>query len=197
MAQVRKNFDWVVKAAEGAALGTGTRMEYEVIHGLYNVMPNEPLAELMYKNLKLVGGVKYNEEERAFAEKIIPTLGKDGVNPEDAEKISPYTVSYKGRGGSTDVGDISWVVPTAGLRTATWVPGTGAHSWQAVAAGGTTIGTKGMMVAAKTLALTAIDIYQDPKICDTAKEALAGRRGKNFKYEPLLGDRKPPLDYRK
>ena len=197
MEQVRKNFDWVVKAAEGAALGSGTRMEYEVIHGLYNVMPNEPLQELMYKNLQKVGGVKYTAEEKAFAEKIIPTLGKDGVKPEDAEKISPYTVSYRGRGGSTDVGDISWVVPTAGLRTATWVPGTGAHSWQAVAAGGTSIGTKGMMVAAKTMALTAIDIYQDPSVCETARKALVERTGKNFKYEPLLGDRKPPLDYRK
>ena len=197
MAQVRDNFEWVVKAAEGAALGTGTRMEYEVIHGLYNVMPNEPLAELMYKNLNLVGGVKYNAEERAFAEKIIPTLGKENLKPEDAEKILPYTVSYTGRGGSTDVGDISWVVPTAGMRSATWVPGTGAHSWQAVAAGGTSIGTKGMMVAAKTIALTAIDIYQNPTICEEAKKALNERRGKDFKYVPLLGDRKPPLDYRK
>ena len=197
MAQVRKNFEWVVKAAEGAALGTGTRMEYEVIHGLYNVMPNEPLQEVMYKNLQLVGGVKYDAKERAFAKKIIPTLGKEGVKPEDAEIISPYTVSYKGRGGSTDVGDISWVVPTAGLRTATWVPGTGAHSWQAVAAGGTSIGTKGMMVAAKTIALTAIDIYQNPSVCKKAKDALIERTGKDFKYLPLLGDRKPPLDYRK
>ena len=197
MAQVKANFEWVVKAAEGAALGTGTRMEYEVMHGLYNVMPNEPLAELMYKNLKIVGGVKYNAEERAFAEKIIPTLGKEGLKPEDAEKILPYSVNYTGTGGSTDVGDISWVVPTAGLRTATWVPGTGAHSWQAVAAGGTSIGTKGMMVAAKTITLTAIDIYQNPKVCDTAKAALSEKRGKGFIYEPLLGDRKPPLDYRK
>lgn len=65
---------------------------------------------------------------------------------------------------STDVADVSWVVPTVGLSTATWVPGTPAHSWQAVAAGGTTIGFKGMIVAAKTLALTAIDLFESPDI---------------------------------
>jgi len=83
------------------------------------------------------------------------------------------------------------------MRAATWVPGTSAHTWQAVAAGGTSIGVKGMMVASKTLALTAIDIFQNPEVCDEAKKELMRRRGDDFKYDPLLGDREPPLDYRK
>jgi aminobenzoyl-glutamate utilization protein B len=88
------------------------------------------------------------------------------------------------------------VVPTVGLSTATWVPGTAAHSWQAVAAGGTTIGYKGMMMAAKTLTLTAIDLYATPSAIEEAWKELRTRRGETFKYEALLGDRKPALNYR-
>ena len=98
--------------------------------------------------------------------------------------------------GSTDVGDVSWLVPTAGLRISTWVPGTSAHSWQAVAAGGTTIGLKGTKLAAEILSETAIEIYLDPAIASKAKQELQRRVGADFNYVPLLGDRKPPLDYR-
>ena len=196
MKHVKSIFERVVKAAEGAALGTGTRMEYEVIHGLYNVLPNETVAQKMYANLQTIGGVTYNEEEKTFAEKIMKTYSDIQPNIKDATTIKPYFVSYKGTGGSTDVGDVSWAVPTAGLRTATWVPGTSAHTWQAVAAGGTSIGKKGMMVAAKVLALTAIDIYNQPNLADEARKELIKVRGEDFKYEALLGDRKPPLNYR-
>ncbi len=188
-------FERVVKAAEGAAIGTGTTMEYEVIHGIYNLLPNVTLAEKMYDNLKKVGGFVYNEEETAFAEKIHATLS-DPKPVSSANEIQPFKVQLRGSGGSTDVGDVSWVAPTAGLRTATWVPGTPGHSWQAVAAGGTSIGHKGMMIAAKTLTLTAIDIFKDPSLAEKAKKELNERRGDNFEYIPLLGDREPPLDYR-
>lgn len=196
MNEVRKLFERVVKAAEGAAIGTETEMKYEVIHGLYNLLPNETLAELVYKNLQTVGGVAYDAEESIFAKKIMATYDNDATL-EDAKKIKPYKVVNKGMGGSTDVGDVSWVVPTAGLGTATWVPGTSAHSWQAVAAGGMSIGKKGMMVAAKTLTLTAIDLFEQPELTATAGKELLKKRGVNFKYKALLGDRKPPLDYRK
>ena len=98
--------------------------------------------------------------------------------------------------GSTDVGDVSWVAPTAGFSTACWVPGTSAHSWQAVAAGGTSIGRKGMILAARVLAATASDLFQNPKALEDARaehqRRLAGRM-----YKSLLGDdQKPPLDYR-
>lgn len=185
----------VVKAAEGAALGTGTRVEHEIIHGNYALLPNETLSKLMYENLCLIGGIKYTPEERAFAEAISKTLGENSKPLDTAEKIQPYKLSQGN--GSTDVGDVSWAVPTAGLRTATWVPGTAAHTWQAVAVGGMSIGEKGMITAAKTMAFTAADLFMDPLHINKAREEFEQRRGPNFKYKPLIGDRKPPLDYRK
>ena len=198
MYQVKKNFEWLVEIAEAAAKGTQTKVEYEVIHGLYNILPNEVLSRVMHNNLSLVGGVTYDEDEKAFAEKIISSFEyAANVSTDLSQNIAPFRVILKGRGGSTDVGDISWTVPTAGLRTATWVPGTSAHTWQAVAAGGTSIGQKGMMVAAKTLALTAMDYFNSPELLEEAQQLLQEMRGKDYQYESLLGDREPPLDYRK
>ena len=198
MAMVRENFEKLVTIAEAAAMGTGTTMEYEVIHGIYNVLPNETLSRIMHKNLEKVGAYSYNPAEKAFAVLINETLPEAAKKDlESVEKIAPFIVRERGTGGSTDVGDVSWHTPTAGMRAATWVPGTSAHTWQAVAAGGMSIGEKGMMVAAKTISLTAIDIFNDPSVCAKAKEELLRRRGSDFKYEPLLGDREPPLDYRK
>ena len=82
------------------------------------------------------------------------------------------------------------------MGAATWVPGTPAHSWQAVAAGGTSIGNKGMLVAAKTLALTAFKLLDNTKILDQAQAEFLKKRGADFKYIPLLGERSPALDYR-
>lgn len=188
-------FEKIVNAAKGAAIGTGTTMEYELIGGTHELLPNLTLQKLMYDNLVKVGGFQYNEEEKAFAEEISKTLS----NPKDltsTNEIQPYKEVGKA-GGSTDVGDVSFTVPTAGLSTATWVPGTPAHSWQAVAAGGMSIGKKGMMVAAKTLGMTAIDILKNPKVIEKAKQELMDRRGADFKYIPMIGNRKPALDYRK
>ena len=190
-------FARVVKAAEGAALGTGTKMDYEIIHGVYEVLPNEVLCRVMQPNLELAGGVPYTPEERAFAEKIGKTLYGKPPAPEIAAMVEPFDPRPLGSGGaSTDVGDVSWNVPTVGMTAATWVPGTPAHSWQAVAAGGMTIGLKGMIVAAKTMALTAMDLFTQPETVAKAKAEFENRRGPGFKYVPLIGDRKPPLDYR-
>ncbi|WP_456423376.1 M20 family metallopeptidase [Lutibacter sp.] len=189
-------FDRIVNAAKGAALGTGTTMDYEMIGGTHELLPNLTLQELMYKNLVKVGGITYTDEEKIFADKIAKTLGFKKANLKDAKIIQPY--KSKGKPfGSTDVGDISFTVPTAGMSSATWVPGTPAHSWQAVAAGGTNIGNKGMMVAAKTISLTAIDLFLDNSIIEKAKKEFYIKRGKDFKYIPLLGDRPPALDYRR
>ena len=198
MQQVKKNFEWLVEIAEAAAQGTQTKMEYEVIHGLFNVLPNETLARVVHDNLQTVGGVHYDAKEKAYAEKIIESFEyAANVSIDLSQNISPFRVIREGKGGSTDVGDVSWAVPTAGLRTATWVPGTSAHTWQAVAAGGTSIGQKGMMVAAKTLALSAMDYFSDPELLSKAKTELIEQQGPDYKYESLLGDREPPLDYRK
>ncbi len=189
-------FDRMVKAAEGAALGTGTTMDYEMIGGTHELLPNLTLQKLMHDNLSKIGGIEYNEEEKAFADKIAKSLGQEKADLATAKNIQTYKTEAKAY-GSTDVGDVSFAVPTVGMSTATWVPGTPAHSWQAVAAGGTSIGKKGMMVAAKTLTLTAIDLFQDKVLVKKAKEEFQERRGPDFKYIPLLGERAPALDYRK
>ncbi len=196
-ADAKAVWDRIVKAAEGAALGTDTRMEYEITGGVYNLMPNEALARVMDANLRMVGGYTFTEEEKAFAMKIQETFAGKVPALESTNMIEPFQVREEGTGGSTDVGDISWVVPTAGLSAATWVPGTAAHSWQAVAAGGTSIGHKGMMVAAKTMALTAMDLFNSPEVIEKAWTELRQRQGDNFQYEALLGNRPPALNYRK
>jgi len=188
-------WDRVVKTAEGAALGTSTRMEFEIIHGNRPVLANDVVQRIMYDNLASTGGFAYSRKEQEFAESIYSTLTKPDLEISSANEIQPY--AFKRGKGSTDVGDVSWMVPTAGLRTATWVPGTSAHSWQAVAAGGMSIGMKGMMIAAKTIAGAAVDLYNDPEAIISAKQELIERRGPKFNYYSMLGDRKPPLDYRK
>ncbi|MEO0045069.1 MAG: hypothetical protein RL705_260 [Bacteroidota bacterium] len=189
-------FDRIAKAAEGAALGTGTKMDYELIGGTHELLPNTTLQKMMHANLVKVGGFQYTEVERKFGNQIIQSLGIENGSLEKAAVVQPYK-TLDPSFGSTDVGDVSFTVPTAGMGSATWVPGTPAHSWQAVAAGGTDIGNKGMMVAAKTLALTAIELFLNPAQIIKAKAELEEKRGKDFKYIPLLGDRKPALDYRK
>ena len=187
-------FDRVVKAAEGAALGTGTTMKYDIIGGTHDLLINKALAETMQANLDKVGGVNYTEEEIAFAKKIQPTM----VAPIDiatAAQVKPLTYINEGNSGSTDVGDVSYALPTVGLRAATWVPGTAAHSWQAVASGGTEIGTKGMLVASKTMAMTAIDLMSNPLLIQKATQELKTAIG-DYKYKALLGDIKPALNYR-
>ena len=191
---VEELFNRVVKAAEGAALGTDTQMSYEVMHGNYSLMPNDALQKIMHKELSELGGISYTKEENEYAKQLHGTLLDPKSKVGDQENISPYRPRHGY--GSTDVGDVSWLVPTAGARIATWVPGTPAHSWQAVAAGGTTIGLKGTKLASQVLARTAIAIYLDPSIAEDAKDELKDRVGKNFNYFPLLGNRKPPLDYR-
>ena len=189
-------FDRIIKAAEGAALGTGTTMDFEMIGGTHELLPNLTLQKLMHDNLTKIGGIEYDLKEKEFADKIAITLGQKEANLKMAKEVEPYKTEAKAY-GSTDVGDVSFTVPTVGMGSATWVPGTPAHSWQAVAAGGTSIGKKGMMVAAKTLTLTAIKLYQDQNLIKKAKQEFLERRGADFKYVPLLGDRTPALDYRK
>ncbi|HSG09470.1 MAG TPA: amidohydrolase [Longimicrobiales bacterium] len=190
---VRSIFDRLVKAAEGAAAGTGTTMEFEVMGGSYSRLPVASLQEVVYGNLKTVGGVGYDAEERHFAEAIKATLPALPALSA-ASEIQPF--EWERTYASSDAGDVSWTVPASTLSAATWVPGTGAHSWQAIAAGGTSIGAKGMMVAAKTLALSAVDLFSDPAKVAAIRAEFLERRGADFQYRPLLGDRDPPLDYR-
>ena len=182
------------QAALGAAKGTGVDVDWEIIHGNHPVLINEALAKMMDEKLHEVGGIQYDEREKAFARELYTSL----ISPQYAlgsqADIRPYEVGFGF--GSTDVGDVSMTVPTVGLRVATWVPGTSSHSWPATAARGMSIGYKGAQVAAKTMALAAIELIENPELRAAAKAEFDQRRGENFAYEALLGDRSPPLDYR-
>ncbi|MCA1749323.1 MAG: amidohydrolase [Parasphingopyxis sp.] len=181
-------------AARGAAMGTGTEVEWEVIHGNNPLLVNEPLARMMDEQLRGLGGINYTAEETAFAERLSESLG-DAARPLSvASEIQSYerSLGY----GSTDVGDVSYATPTVGVRTAAWVPGTSAHSWQSTAASGMSIGFKGAELAAKALALAAVELYTDPELREAARAAFVEERGEDYEYRSLLGDRDPPLDYR-
>ena len=193
---VMQLFERFQKAAEGAAIGTETRTDLEIIGGTYDLLLNNQLAEIMQANLVKVGGVTYSASEMEFANKIQEGLGFKADPIETAGNIKAIQINTGKTTGSTDVGDVSYAVPTVGLRAATWVPGTPAHSWQAVACGGTEIGTKGMMVAAKTMAMTLLDLLHQPEKLKKAKAEFDAARGPGFRYFPLLGDRPPALNYR-
>ena len=188
-------FDRVALVAKAAALGSATEVDIEVMHGNYPLLPNETLARLVHNNFREIGGISYNAEERRFAQKIQETLPKVRYALGSEQDIAPF--QFRQGMGSTDVGDVSWLVPTVGFTTASWVPGTPAHSWQAVAAGGMSIGHKGMMLAAKLLAKTGAQLALSPKVIQRAQVELERRQGPNFRYQALLGDRAPPLDYRR
>jgi aminobenzoyl-glutamate utilization protein B len=182
--------------AEGAATATETELEIEYLGGTHNILPNDTLARVSLRNLRELVDIQYDDVEREFARRLQDTLER----PRSLEDVTNvHDESGKTSSGSTDVGDVSWVVPTTGVDIATWVPGTPAHSWQAVAAGGTTIGRQGMLLAARTLAAVAWDLFRDPETVAAARAELDRRlEGTDYRYQPLLEAGQPaPLDYRK
>lgn len=192
---VKQLWERITKAAKGAAMGTGTQVKWEVVAGNHALMINETLAQMVDEKLRLLGGIDYTKQEQAFADTLYASLNQPSLKVGSEREIQPLVITG-GRGGSTDVGDVSMSVPTVGFSTATWVAGTSAHSWQAVAAGGMTIGFKGAHLAAKTLTLSAIELFVNEALRKAAWEEFDKDRGKDFHYEALLGDREPALDYR-
>lgn len=190
---VRDLYPRLVKCAQAGALATETKLEEIYLGGTMELLPNNRLAELELANLRELNDLKYDAEQTAFAQRIRETL----LKPPPFDSLAQVTDTSGEVGkGSTDVGDVSWVIPTAGFTTACFVPGTTSHSWQAVAAGGTSIGKQGMQLAARTLAATAWDLMTQPDILTQAK-AEHTQRLEGRKYEPLLlPGQKPPLDYR-
>jgi aminobenzoyl-glutamate utilization protein B len=168
-------------------------MEYEVISGSHDLLINKTLAEVMQTNLEKVGGVTYTTDEAKFGKQLQTTFLGNVPSLDSAAFVMP--LHFEKNQASTDVGDVSYTVPTVGLEAATWVPGTSAHSWQAVACGGKDIGMKGMMVAAKTMVYTAIDLFLNPVLITKAKVEFKTAKG-DYQYKALLGDRKPALNYR-
>ncbi|MDR0749382.1 MAG: amidohydrolase [Tannerellaceae bacterium] len=187
---------WTGQAAEGAAKGTQTAVSHEVIAGFYELLGNRRLQELVQQKLELTGGVIYDEREREFAREIVKGLNLSDTILAGVARVQPLREPSAGGGGSTDVGDVSWNVPAVSFNTAVFIPGSAGHSWQNAAAAGTTIGTKGLINAAKVFALTAIDLYSNPQIIQEARQEFEQKRGAGFQYVPLLGNRPPALDYR-
>jgi aminobenzoyl-glutamate utilization protein B len=184
----------LLKCAQAGALATETRLEVVPLGGTLELLPNNTLAQVTRKNLKALNNLEYSKEETAFALRIRETFPDKAPPLETIREV--VDTSGKTTMGSTDVGDVSWVVPTTGFYAATWVPGTPGHSWQAVACGGTTIGKKGMVLASRVLAASAVDLMTQPEIVERAKAEQKQRLSGSL-YAPLLDkDQKPTLDYR-
>ena len=193
--EVRALWSRLEDAAKGAALGTGTTVDWEIIHGNNPTRPLASLQTVMTEKLEALGGIQYTPEESAWAETLRETLGDKAPALSEAATIAPH--DFKLGYGSTDVGDVSSAVPTVGFYAASWVPGTSAHSWQAVAASGTSIGFKGAQLAAKAMTAMAMELYTNQALREQAKAEFAASLGPDYEYESLVGDRAPPLDYRK
>jgi aminobenzoyl-glutamate utilization protein B len=191
---VKSLWERLEAAARGAAEGTGTRVEWEIIHGNHPILVNETLHKMMDQEMRKLDPIDYDQNDERFAKELYASFTQPSMALGSQEEVQPYSLSLGY--GSTDVGDVSMAVPTVGANIATWVPGTAAHSWQAVAAGGTPIGFRGADFAARALSSAAVRIYPDPALREAAIAEFKQRRGDDFRYEALLGDRKPPLDYR-
>ena len=190
---VQKLYPRMLKCAQGGALATETKLETVYLGGTMELLPNNALAQVAKKNLTALNDLNLDAEELKFALRLQESF-QDRVPFDSLSKVEE--ASGKVGMGSTDVGDVSWVVPVTGFSTACWVPGTPGHSWQAVACGGTTIAKKGMKLASRTLAATAFDLFADPKLVLAAKQEHT-RRLEGKKYTSMLEkDQKPPLDYR-
>ena len=183
----------LLKCAQAGALATETRLETVYLGGTMELLPNQTLAAITGKHLRASNDLRYSDAEKAFALRLQETF-EDRPPLEQIHEQADRTGSTGM--GSTDVGDISWVVPTSGFYTACFVPGTPGHSWQAVAAGGTTVGRQGMQLAARVLAKSGYDLFQNPELVARAKAEHKDRRaGRPFK-SLLEPGQKPPLDYR-
>lgn len=192
---VKAVWEWVTQAAQGAAMGTQTKVDWEITGGVYSLLPNEALMKVMDRSLHTAGAITWTPEETAFARKIQESMASPPPLSSVGE-IAPAELVDDAMGGSTDVSDVSWVTPTVGLTTATFVPGSAGHSWQNVAAAGSSIGIKGAVLATRTLALAAADLFRSPATIAAAKKEFEGKRGPGFTYKAMLGDRQPPLNYR-
>ncbi|WP_413378121.1 M20 family metallopeptidase [Alkalihalobacillus sp. 1P02AB] len=165
--------DRVTKIAEGAAMMTETSVERYIDSGTSDLIPNKPLEELMHKCFQELGTPSYTEEERAFAKQIRSTLSpEEKVSSFDLfEDLLPYEYDAGYMHGSSDVGDVSWTVPTAQCTTACLAMDTTLHTWQVVSQGRTSVAHKGMLQAGKVMALTAARLYQEPDVIAAAKVA--------------------------
>ncbi|UCD96488.1 MAG: amidohydrolase [Candidatus Bathyarchaeota archaeon] len=203
-------YEWVTEIAHGAAVMTRTAVETQFIDGCYNYLPSQTIAEMITVNMRKVGLPTYNKRDLAFAEEIAETISPETklaqlkkTERPGWEKLADKLIDDNvpdpwGEGkvshGSTDVADVSWQAPTIEFNTATWVLGTPAHSWQAVAQSRAGIGHKSLIFAAKTMATTAIDLLTEEHWLKRAKEEhKQSTHNKPYK-PPIPKDHQPPID---
>ena len=196
----------VRKIADGAAMMTETTVTTQVVSAVSNLMGNDPLEKLMDDNFQRLGPPEFDAADREYAERIRATLSdadiaaafnRAGV-PVDRDMamcdfIVPLDAKGRGGNGSTDVGDVSWVVPTVQARGATCAVGTPFHSWQLTAQGKSPAAHKGLVHVAKVMAGTAVDALQDPGVIEAAKADLAARTKATPYVCPLPADVEPPI----
>jgi aminobenzoyl-glutamate utilization protein B len=185
-------YEQVMKMAEGAAIMANVDYKVSLVSGLHELLVNRKGGEVMQKNLELLGPITYTAEEDAFGKKIQEVTGKPQVGM-DAD-INPLedTKEHPG-GGSTDVGDVSWNVANINLGVTTAPKDTPWHSWAVVACGGMSIGHKGMSYASKALAMTMVDLYENPAKVEEIKAEYRERKG-DYQYKAMIPDGPPPLN---
>jgi aminobenzoyl-glutamate utilization protein B len=188
-AEVESMLARVRKLAHGAAMMTETTAEVTVQGGSWEMLVNHAGARLLDENLRWLGPVAFSEEEQAFARAIqratgVPELGLDvTIQPLEGQALE---------GGSTDVADVSWVVPTLHVSVVTAPKDAPWHAWPVVATAGMSIGHKGMLLAAKTLAATMVDLYEQPALLAAVRAEFAASRGEVV-YEAYVPDGPPRL----
>jgi aminobenzoyl-glutamate utilization protein B len=191
-------WDRITKIGQGAALMTETTLDVKDVGGDANVLPNDALARVAQRNLEEVGGFRYAAEEKHFAEELQRSLPAGGAGALDSTAlIQPLRrPDANEAAASTDVGGVSWNVPTIGFLTATFVPGVVPHTWQAAASAGMSIGQKGMIVAARALAATGADLFSNRQLVLDAKADFR-RQMEGKTYQSVIpAGQKPPLNYR-
>jgi aminobenzoyl-glutamate utilization protein B len=186
-------WDRIMDCARAGALASGTRMEFEQGTNYSNVVPNDALAEVLGRAMQKSGGYEYTPDEKTFATELQKTLAGPVRSP-GPEKVH-IDLSEGVGSASSDAGDVSWVVPTAQFTTATFVPGVSAHTWQAAACAGTSIGRKGMVVAARTLAIAGVELFENPSEVRAAHDAFEKRLSGRKWTTRIPADGKPPMDY--
>jgi len=180
ISQVDEIYQRVCNIARGAALMTETEVEIVFDKACSNLVPNHTLEKIAYKNFSALGIPEYDDGEKRLAQAIRASLSEgEKENVRDWEikdkAISDRIDALNGKrsmGGSTDVGDVSWITPTVQCSTACWVVGTPAHTWQVVTIGATTIAHKAMLHAGKVMAATAVEVVENPHIIEEARAEL-------------------------
>ncbi|MGB0789601.1 MAG: peptidase dimerization domain-containing protein, partial [Marinirhabdus sp.] len=184
-------YEQVMKMAEGAAIMANVDHKIALVSGLHEVLVNRKGGEIMQQNLELLGPIAYTAEETAFGKTIQKETGKPQVGMDSGITPLEETKEHPG-GGSTDVGDVSWNVANINLSVTTAPKDTPWHSWAVVACGGMGIGHKGMVYAAKAMAMTMADLFKDQKLVEAVKAEFKERKG-GYKYKAMIPDGPPPI----